>query len=84
MLLLQLKMKELETQTPHPVVFTVASTPFHCTNPNRIWFAVPYGTKGQYLIRVDLTGRRQQLLGQYGRHDRGQVAFERMNWKFRH
>ena len=33
---------------------------------------------------MDLTGCRQQLLGQYGRHDRGQVAFERMNWKFRH
>ena len=37
-------------QTPHPVVFTAAPIPFHCTNPNCIWFAVPYGPKGQYLI----------------------------------
>ena len=37
-------------QLPHPVVFTAAPIPFHCTNPNCIWFAVPYGPKGQYLI----------------------------------
>ena len=37
-------------QLPHPVVFTAAPIPFHCTNPNCIWFAVPYGPKGQYLL----------------------------------
>ena len=37
-------------QLPQPVVFTAAPIPFCCTNPNCIWFAVPYGPKGQYLI----------------------------------
>ena len=37
-------------QLPLPVVFTAAPIPFHCTNPNCIWFAVPYRPKGQYLI----------------------------------
>ena len=37
-------------QLPRPVVFTAVPIPFHCTNPNCIWFAVPYGHKGQYLL----------------------------------
>ena len=37
-------------QLPQPLVFTAAPIPFRCTNPNCIWFAVPYGPKGQYLI----------------------------------
>ena len=36
--------------TPHLVVYTATPIPFHCTNPNCIWFAIPYGPNGQYLI----------------------------------
>ena len=42
--------------TPHLMVFTATPIPFHCTNPNCIWFAIPYGPKGQYLISHKFIG----------------------------
>ena len=33
-------------QLPHPVLFTAAPIPFHCTNPTCIWFAVSLWTQG--------------------------------------
>ena len=36
-------------QTPHLVVFTTTPIPFHCTNPNCLWFAIPYD-RTDYLI----------------------------------
>ena len=42
--------------TPHLVVYTATPIPFHCTNPNCIWFAIPYGPNGQYLISHRLIG----------------------------
>ena len=36
--------------TPHFIIYDALPLPFHCTNPNCLWFAIPHGPNGQYLI----------------------------------
>ena len=42
--------------TPHLVINDTLHPPFHCTNPNCLWFAIPYGPNGQYLISHKVIG----------------------------
>ena len=42
--------------TPHLVINDALHPPFHCTNPNCLWFAIPYGPNGQYLISHKVIG----------------------------
>ena len=36
--------------TPHLTICDTLPLPFHCTNLNCLWFAIPYGPNQQYLI----------------------------------
>ena len=42
--------------TPHLIANDTLQIPFHCTNPNCLWFAIPYGPNGQYLISHKVVG----------------------------
>ena len=42
--------------TPHLIANDTLQIPFRCTNPNCLWFAIPYGPNGQYLISHQVVG----------------------------
>ena len=42
--------------TPHFIINDTLPLPFHCTNPNCLWFAIPHGPNGQYLISHKFIG----------------------------
>ena len=42
--------------SPHLVLNTTSPLPFHCINPKCLWFAIPHGPNGQYLISHRVIG----------------------------
>ena len=42
--------------TPHLTVLSTPHLPFHCSNPSCIWFALPVGPNGQYIVSHGIIG----------------------------